>query len=61
MRMEESKDENRKKKGDLSRKLVELCDKDPNDKLLPKITNVKLALNLKADKEIFWEQRARAN
>ncbi|PPS03655.1 hypothetical protein GOBAR_AA17005 [Gossypium barbadense] len=43
-------------------KLNELYEDDPTDEVLAQITNLKIGLNLKADKEeIFWEQRARVN
>ncbi|KAH1092060.1 hypothetical protein J1N35_019317, partial [Gossypium stocksii] len=33
----------------------------PTDKVLGEIVDVKLALNLEAGKEVYWEQRAKAN
>ncbi|GMJ14221.1 hypothetical protein HRI_005091300 [Hibiscus trionum] len=49
------------KEGLLSR-LSELVSSDPDDDNLQELLEVKLGLNLEADKEeLFWEQRARSN
>ncbi|GMI92262.1 hypothetical protein like AT1G43760 [Hibiscus trionum] len=46
----------------LQKRLNELSSMDPDDEKLLELTEVKLGLNLEADKEeIFWEQRARQN
>lgn len=51
-----------KKKRELLTKLEELNEKDLEKANLVEIIEVKLALNLEADKEeLFWEQRAQAN
>lgn len=48
-------------KQSLEKHLVRL-NEFPFDKVLGKIVNNKLALNLEADREkIYWEQRARVN
>lgn len=40
----------------------ELAEEQPIDEVLVEITDIKLTLNLEADKEeIFWEQRVRVN
>ncbi|KAL4281614.1 hypothetical protein GQ457_03G026570 [Hibiscus cannabinus] len=47
---------------DLRKRLQDLNDKFPSDDTLAEICDVKLALNLEADREeLYWEQRARAN
>ncbi|KAK5792869.1 hypothetical protein PVK06_033995 [Gossypium arboreum] len=46
----------------LDKRLVELSSINPDEEMLIELEEVKLALNLEADKEeVFWEQRARAN
>ncbi|GMI72452.1 hypothetical protein HRI_000914500 [Hibiscus trionum] len=46
----------------LKERLSSLAHKDPDDDVLAEILDVKLALNLEADKEeLYWEQRARVN
>ncbi|GMJ10541.1 hypothetical protein like AT1G43760 [Hibiscus trionum] len=46
----------------LRERLADLSLQDPDDDALEELTEVKLALNLEADKEeIFWEQRAHVN
>lgn len=43
-------------------KLASLKKKDPEEETMASIIEVKLALNLKADKEeLYWAQRARSN
>ncbi|KAL4361670.1 hypothetical protein GQ457_04G031690 [Hibiscus cannabinus] len=47
---------------DLRKRLQDLNDNFPTDDTLAEICDVKLALNLEADREeLYWEQRARAN
>ncbi|KAA3483177.1 reverse transcriptase [Gossypium australe] len=46
----------------LNTRLEDLCSMDPDNEMLVETKEVKLALNLEADKEeLFWEQRARVN
>ncbi|KAG8478535.1 hypothetical protein CXB51_028292 [Gossypium anomalum] len=46
----------------LEERLNCLYSQEPSDEILAEITNVKLNLNLEADKkELFWEQRAHVN
>lgn len=50
------------KKEGLQQKLAILNKEDPSEDILGEILDVKIALNLEADKEeAYWEQRARAN
>ncbi|GMJ04189.1 hypothetical protein HRI_004088000 [Hibiscus trionum] len=52
----------RKRTRELNDKLKALTDRDPDDDTLAEILDVKLALNVEADKdELYWEQRARVN
>ncbi|KAL4361211.1 hypothetical protein GQ457_04G014700 [Hibiscus cannabinus] len=49
-------------KENLEARLKELEEHDPVDNVLEDLINVKLGLNIEADKEeLFWEQRARVN
>ncbi|GMI80213.1 hypothetical protein HRI_001690600 [Hibiscus trionum] len=50
-----NKIEGRKTSNSLKQKIVELEDADPNDDNLTELPDVKIALNMKADKELFWE------
>lgn len=44
-------------KDELKQKLNRLLEEDPDKETLKEIFNVKLALNLEADKEeVYWEQ-----
>ncbi|GMI73926.1 hypothetical protein HRI_001061900 [Hibiscus trionum] len=50
------------RRGSLNAKLAKLSMEDPDEENLAQLLDVKLALNMEADKdEIFWEQRARVN
>ncbi|KAL4377484.1 hypothetical protein GQ457_02G021740 [Hibiscus cannabinus] len=52
----------RKTTDSLKHKLEELANADPNDDNLAELLDVKIALNMEADKEeLFWEQRACVN
>lgn len=52
----------RKKKRELFEQLVNLNEEDPDESILANITEVKMTLNMKADKEeLYWTQRARFN
>ncbi|KAA3480187.1 Pyruvate carboxyltransferase [Gossypium australe] len=42
-------------------RMKELYAKDLDDDIFAELTKIQLELNLDADKEIFWEQRARIN
>ncbi|KAK8660061.1 hypothetical protein V6N13_050997 [Hibiscus sabdariffa] len=56
------KDKSKKYSDSLKAKLEELADEDPDDEKLAELLDVKIALNMEADKEeLFWEQRARVN
>ncbi|KAL4312649.1 hypothetical protein GQ457_01G024910 [Hibiscus cannabinus] len=56
------KKQKRKFKIDLEQRLRELENADPDDEILAELVDVKLGLNLEADKEENnWEQRARTN
>ncbi|KAK5770682.1 hypothetical protein PVK06_046835 [Gossypium arboreum] len=47
---------------DLNSKKLKLSAKEINNEVLAEMTEIKLEMNLEADrKELFWEQRARAN
>lgn len=51
-----------KTRKELKLRLNNLKKEDLNEDILAELTEVKLALNMEADKEeLFWEQRARAN
>lgn len=51
-----------KKKKELTEQLERLNEEDPEESILAKITEVKLTLNLEADKEkLYWAQRARSS
>ncbi|KAA3479802.1 Retrovirus-related Pol polyprotein LINE-1 [Gossypium australe] len=57
-----NKEKKHKRREELTLRLNQLNEKDPDDDHLAEITEVKLTLNMEADKEeIYWEQRARAN
>lgn len=43
------------------KRLKNLYDQDPIDDVLSEITDIQINLNLKANKEHFWKQRARVN
>lgn len=46
-----------KTREDLKSRLIYLNNKDPNEDILAEVTDVKLALNMEADKEeLYWEQ-----
>lgn len=58
----DTKQRRKQRKSDLSFQLQQLNEDDLDEEVLEEIMNVKLALNMEADREeIYWEQRAKQN